>query len=76
MREPNASNTAQQNQDQSKPKPVKLDPLGNSTVPDADGPVHGGEAAKPGQMDGDDDPPTPRTPGKPVGTVEGGPTEG
>jgi hypothetical protein len=55
MTEPNASNTAQQKQDQVKPKPVKLDPLGNSTTDIPDGAVHGGEIAKPGQMDGDED---------------------
>ena len=55
MTEPNVSNTAQQKQDQAKPKPVKLDPLGNSTTDIPDGAVHGGEIAKPGQMDGDED---------------------
>ena len=55
MTEPSASNTAQQKQDQAKPKPVKLDPLGNSTTDIPDGAVHGGEIAKPGQMDGDED---------------------
>jgi len=55
MTEPNVSNTAQQKQDQGKPKPVKLDPLGNSTIDIPDGAVHGGEIAKPGQMDGDED---------------------
>jgi hypothetical protein len=55
MREPNASNTAQQESDRVTPKPVKLDPLGNRTVPEADGAVHGGEETKPGQMAGDED---------------------
>lgn len=45
MREPDASNTAQQNQD----KPLK------PGTPDTSGAIHGGEAAKPGQMDGDED---------------------
>jgi len=57
MTEPNASNAAQQKQDQAKPKPVKLDPLGNSTTDIPDGAVHGGEITKPGQMDGDEDVP-------------------
>lgn len=57
MTEPSASNAAQQTQDQKKPKPVKLDPLGNSTTDIPDGAVHGGEIAKPGQMDGDEDVP-------------------
>ena len=55
MTEPNASNAAQQKQDRVKPKPVKLDPLGNSTTDMPDGAVHGGEIAKPGQMEGDED---------------------
>jgi len=55
MTEPNVSNTAQQNADKGKPKPVKLDPLGNSTTDIPDGAVHGGEIAKPGQMEGDED---------------------
>ncbi len=55
MAEPNESNAAQEKQDAKKPKPVKLDPLGNHTVPVADGAVHGGEETKPGQMDGDED---------------------
>ena len=55
MSEPNDSNTAQQNQDVARPKPVALDPLGNRTVPLADGAVHGGEETKPGQMSGDED---------------------
>jgi len=55
MTEPSDSNTAQQNQDKAKPKPVKLDPLGNHTVPETDGAVHGGEETKPGQMSGDED---------------------
>jgi len=55
MTEPNVSNTAQQNSAKGKPKPVKLDPLGNSTTDIPDGAVHGGEIAKPGQMEGDED---------------------
>jgi hypothetical protein len=55
MREPSISNTAQQNSDKAKPAKVKLDPLANHTVPEADGAVHGGEETKPGQMDGDED---------------------
>ena len=55
MTEPNASNNAQHNQDRGKPRPVKLDPLGNRTTDIPDGAVHGGEAAKPGQMAGDED---------------------
>lgn len=55
MTEPNVSNTAQQNSDKGKPKSVKLDPLGNSTTDIPDGAVHGGEIAKPGQMEGDED---------------------
>jgi len=55
MAEPNESNAAQQNQDKKMPKPVKLDPLANRTVPEADGSVHGGEETKPGQMSGDED---------------------
>lgn len=55
MREPANSNIAQQESDAAKRGPVKLDPLGNHTVPDADGAVHGGEETKPGQMAGDED---------------------
>jgi hypothetical protein len=55
MTEPKASNIAQQEQDQAKPKPVARDPLGNSTTDIPDGAVRGGEIAKPGQMDGDED---------------------
>jgi hypothetical protein len=55
MREPANSNTAQKDSDRVTPKPVKLDPLGNHTVPDADGAIHGGEETKPGQMAGDED---------------------
>ncbi len=55
MTEPSNSNAAQQDQDKTRPKPVKLDPLGNHTVPEADGAVHGGEDTKPGQMSGDED---------------------
>ena len=55
MTEPNVSNAAQHRQDRGKPKPVKLDPLGNSTIDFPDGAVHGGESAKPGQMEGDED---------------------
>ena len=55
MTEPSESNTAQQSSDKAKPAKVKLDPLGNHTVPEADGAVHGGEETKPGQMDGDED---------------------
>ena len=61
-----ASNTAQQDQDKAKPAKVKLDPLGNRTVPDADGAVHGGEETKPGQMDGDED----LSPNAPQGEIE------
>ena len=55
MAEPGTSDKAQQDQDRAPSRPVALAPLANSTVPKADGAVHGGEAAKPGQMDGDDD---------------------
>jgi hypothetical protein len=55
MREPNISNTAQEKSDAVKRPKVVLDPLGNHTVPEADGAVHGGEETKPGQMDGDED---------------------
>jgi len=55
MTQPSDSNAAQQNQDKKMPRPVKLDPLGNRTVPLADGAVHGGEETKPGQMSGDED---------------------
>ncbi len=55
MPQPDISNTAQQNQDKAMPKPVKLDPLGNRTTDIPDGAVHGGEEAKPGQMQGDED---------------------
>ncbi len=55
MAEPNESNSAQEKQDKAKPKIVPLDPLGNRTVPEADGAVHGGEETKPGQMSGDED---------------------
>ncbi|HXC54783.1 MAG TPA: hypothetical protein VNU97_05785 [Rhizomicrobium sp.] len=53
MREPEISNTAQQRQD--KPAPAQRDERANSTLPRGSGAVHGGEAAKPGQMDGDED---------------------
>jgi hypothetical protein len=66
MAEPNDSNSAQQNQDKTLPKPVKLDPLGNRTVPAADGAVHGGEETKPGQMSGDED----VSPGAPQSATE------
>jgi hypothetical protein len=66
MREPNASNTAQQKSDSVKPAPVKLDPLGNRTVPEEDGAVHGGEETKPGQMQGDED----ISPNAPQGEIE------
>jgi hypothetical protein len=46
MREPDISNQAQQNQD--KPGPA-------APVRDRSGAIQGGEAAKPGQMDGDED---------------------
>jgi len=55
MAQPDDSNAAQQKQDETKPKPVPLDPLANRTVPKADGAVHGGEETKPGQMSGDED---------------------
>ncbi|MEI9996502.1 MAG: hypothetical protein WDM91_18035 [Rhizomicrobium sp.] len=55
MREPDSSNTAQQDSDKAKRAPVKRDPLGNSTTDIPDGAVHGGEDTKPGQMDGDED---------------------
>ncbi|HJW42174.1 MAG TPA: hypothetical protein VJ476_13245 [Rhizomicrobium sp.] len=66
MREPNASNTAQQKSDSVKPAPVKLDPLANCTVPEEDGAVHGGEETKPGQMQGDED----ISPNAPQGEIE------
>jgi hypothetical protein len=56
MREPANSNTAQHKSDAVTPPPVKLDPLGNRTVPEGDAvAVHGGEETKPGQMAGDED---------------------
>jgi hypothetical protein len=56
MREPANSNIAQRKSDAVTPPPVKLDPLGNRTVPDGDATaIHGGEETKPGQMDGDED---------------------
>ena len=55
MREPNDSNNSQHKSDAVTPPPVKLDPLGNRTVPEGDGAVHGGEETKPGQMAGDED---------------------
>ena len=54
-KEPDTSNSAQQNSDKVTPKPVPLDPLGNRTTDIPDGAVHGGEETKPGQMEGDED---------------------
>ncbi|MEJ1967403.1 MAG: hypothetical protein WDN03_02010 [Rhizomicrobium sp.] len=64
MREPETSNAAQQRQ--APAAGVSLDPLANRTVPTATGAVHGGEATKPGQMQGDED----LSPGAPERRVE------
>jgi len=56
MREPANSNIAQRRSNAVTPPPVKLDPLENRTVPEADpAAIHGGEETKPGQMAGDED---------------------
>ena len=56
MREPANSNTAQHKSDATTPPAVKLDPLGNRTVPEGDATaIHGGEATKPGQIPRDED---------------------
>ncbi|HEY0105834.1 MAG TPA: hypothetical protein VGB91_07090 [Rhizomicrobium sp.] len=67
MPEPDISNAAQQNQDRAVPRPVTRDPLGNRTTDIPDGAVHGGEAAKPGQMEGDADIPPDAPQDKPAG---------
>jgi hypothetical protein len=53
--QPNDSNAAQQRQDKATKTGVRLDPLANRMTDIPDGAVHGGEAAKPGQMEGDAD---------------------
>jgi hypothetical protein len=69
MREPDRSNAAQQNQDRKGSAP--------GAAIDESGAVHGGEAAKPGQMEGDADvdsnapPPGADALNKPVGLPRG-----